>query len=139
MSAGKARRMAAALGGSPQLLRLARNHSTELRPRPQGRISPGISYAEARQCQRPSPLLTKPVRLTSALRLRDMPASARPGRPGAGGQTGRLLFVALAWRSWQFHVPQQSVHDPVECLPGRLAVALVAHHQRIAGIELLIK
>src|SRR5712671_390088 len=79
------------------------------------------------------PLRAGLIRLTSALTLRTMPTT------GHGGQTGSLLPLVLARWGGQLHVSQQAVHDLMEGFPGRLAVALVAHHQRIAGIELFIK
>src|SRR5262249_4264992 len=49
------------------------------------------------------------------------------------------LSDELSRRTWHLHVLQQLVHRGMESLPRRLAVALVAHDDRIAGIEALVE
>src|SRR6266545_2981098 len=45
----------------------------------------------------------------------------------------------LSRRFGRLHAFQQTVHRGMECLPRRLAIALVAHDDRIAGIEALVE
>ena len=73
---------------------------------------------------------------SSALRLRNMPASARPCKAARAIVYGPSLLRGGAGRLTSLNKPSTISW---KALPGRLAVALVAHHQRIAGVEFLVQ
>src|SRR5262249_7055343 len=125
-------------GGSPGYVPASIQSSCDLGPF--GANFEGISCRSAPVSTAHRPPIRRD-RHTQALRLRDMYASARPRATADKARAERqpLRPFDLARGSRQAQVPQPYVPDPVEELPGCVAVALIAHHQRIASIKLLIE
>ena len=77
----------------------------------------------------PAALLAKRDSVHLGIKIKRYTFNHTPKAKGRSCHTGSLLLAALARRSGQVHVSQQTVHDLVECRPGCLTVALVAYHQ----------